>query len=167
MEIWNIIVQSNTLNFIIMVVLFVVILKWVKAGSLITSMQEKVKRYIDDSTAAKENSQNELKQAEEYAGKVDSEIKELKENADLSAERLGKKILNEADVLTESILKNADKVNEANGKRIISRLSQDAAVASVELAKKHIINVLAKKPFYHAKFVEDSIKELDGFNLNE
>lgn len=165
MEIWNIIVQTNTFNFIIFVIIFAIIFKFAKVGNLVTSMQAKVKQYVDDSTNAKEKSLIELKEAEEKADKVGSEIKEIIDNADLNAMRLGRKIMADANIQSENILFNADKVNDANGKKIISDLSQEAALVSVELAKRHIIRVLDKKPHYHAKFVEDSIKELDRFNF--
>ena len=160
MEIWNTIVQTNTFNFIIFIILFAIIFKFAKVGNLITSMQIKVKQYVDDSKTAKLNSEDELKKAEEKAGKVGVEIKEILSNA-----RLSRKILADANVQAENILVNADKLNDSNGKRIISDLSQEAALVSVELAKRHILSVLDKKPQYHAKFIEDSIKELDRFDF--
>ena len=165
MDIWNIIVETNTFNFIIFVIIFAIILKLAKVGNLITSMQSKVNQYVNDSTTAKENSELELKKAEEKVQKVGTEIKEIMDNADLNAMRLGRKILADANIQSEGILLNADKINDANGKKIISDLSQNAALASVELAKRHIISVLNKKPQYHAKFLEDSINELDRFNF--
>jgi len=165
MEIWNIIVQTNTFNFIIFVIIFAIILKFAKIGNLITSMQSKVNQYIKDSEIAKENSIAELQKAKDKAEKVDSEIKEIIDNADLNAMRLGRKILADANIQSENILINADKINDSNGKKIISELTQEAALLSVELAKRHIISVLNKKPQYHAKFVEDSIKELDRFTF--
>ncbi|MBR2526488.1 ATP synthase F0 subunit B [bacterium] len=165
MQIFNIIVQTNTFNFIIFVILFAIIIKFAKVGNLISSMQLKVKQYVDDSEKAKINSETELKKAEEKVNNVGEEIKEIMDNADLNAVRIERKILADANIQSESILFNADKLNDANGKRIISDLSQEAALTSVELAKKHIIKVLDKKPQYHAKFIEDCIKELDGFTF--
>lgn len=165
MDIWNIIVQTNTFNFIIFVILFAIIFKYAKVGNLISSMQIKVKQYIDDSEKAKVVSVQNLKEAEQKFANVETEIAEIVENADLNATRLSRKILADANVQSENILLNADKLNDSNGKKIISELSQQAALVSVELAKRHIIDVLDKKPQYHAKFVEDSIKELDRFNF--
>lgn len=165
MEIWNIIVHTNTFNFIIFVILFAIIIKVAKVGSLITNMQTKVEHYIKDSENAKTTSLVELKQAQTKAGNVGKEIKEIIDDAELNAMRLGRKIMADANIQSESILQNADKINDSNGKKIISELSQQATLVSVELAKKHIINVLNNKPQYHAKFVEDSINELDRFDF--
>ncbi len=165
MEIWNTIVQTNTFNFIIFVIIFAIIFKFAKVGNMVTSLQLKVKETIDDSEKAKNTSIEELKEAKNKAGQVETEIKEILDNADLSAIRLGRKILADANIQTENILLNADKLNDANGKKIISELTQEAALVSIELAKRHLISVLDKKPHYHAKFVEDSIKELDRFDF--
>ena len=165
MEIWNIIVQSNAFNFIVFVVIFAIILKAAKIGNKVEAQQEKVKQLVDDSTAAKENSIIDLKTAQEAASRVGKEIKAILDDADLQAMRMTRKILADAHVLSESIIFNADKVNDANGKKIISGLATSTAVASAELAKKHIISTLEKKTQYHAKFIEDSINELDRFNF--
>ncbi len=165
MEIWNIIVQSNTFNFIIFVLVFAIIFKVARVGSLIEQMQAKVKQYVDDSNVAKENSIVDLKKAQDAVNLAGSEIKVIIDDAHLQALRLERKILADAHVQSENIILNADKVNESNGKNIISELSVATALASVELAKKHILSTLEKKPQYHAKFIEDSINELDRFKF--
>ena len=165
MEIWNIIVQSNTFNFIIFVLVFAIIFKVARVGSLIEQMQDKVKQYVDDSNVAKENSIVDLKKAQDAVNLAGSEIKVIIDDAHLQALRLERKILADAHVQSENIILNADKVNESNGKNIISELSVATALASVELAKKHILSTLEKKPQYHAKFIEDSINELDRFKF--
>ena len=164
-EIWNIIVQSNTFNFIIFVLVFAIIFKFARVGSLIEQMQDKVKQYVDDSNVAKENSIVDLKKAQDAVNLAGSEIKVIIDDAHLQALRLERKILADAHVQSENIILNADKVNESNGKNIISELSVATALASVELAKKHILSTLEKKPQYHAKFIEDSINELDRFKF--
>lgn len=165
MEIWNIIVQSNTFNFVIFVILLAMIIKAAKVGLLIEKMQEKVRQFVEESDKAKENSVQELKKAEKDFETVGKEVKTIMDDADLHSIRLSRKILADAKVQSDGIIFNADKINDANGKKIISNLSVATALASVELAKKHIVNTLSKKPQYHAKFIEDSINELDGFKF--
>lgn len=165
MEIWNIIVQSNTFNFIIFVILLAIIVKYAKVGSLIEKMQEKIRQFVEDSDKAKADSVQELKNAENEFKTVGKEVKTILDDADLSSIRLSRKILADAKVRSDAIVLGSDKINDANGKKIISNLSIATAVASVEIAKKHIVRTLSKKPQYHAKFIEDSINELDRFNF--
>lgn len=165
MEIWNIIVQSNTFNFIIFVIILAIIIKATKVSSLIEKMQLKIKQFVDDSAEAKQKSVRELKKAEEQALLTGSEVKNILGDADLQAMRMSRKIMADAHIQAENIVFNADKINDANGKKIISNLTVSTALASVELAKSHIISTLRKKPQYHAKFIEDSINEIDGFKI--
>lgn len=165
MEIWNLIVQSNTFNFIIFVILLAIIVKYAKVGSLIEKMQEKIRQFVEDSDKAKADSVQELENAENQFKTVGKEVKSILDDADLSSVRLSRKIFADAKVKSDEIVLNADKVNDANGKKIIYSLSVATAIASVEIAKKHIVRTLGKKPQYHAKFIEDSINELDGFKF--
>lgn len=167
MEIWNTIVNTNTFNFIIFVLLFAIIFKFAKVGKLISNMQNNVAKVIDDSENSKKDSLKVLKETENIVNNVNSEIKEIIDNAELNAMRLKRKMLADANIMSDNILKNADKANYTKGQKIISELTQQTAIASVELAKKHIISVLEQKPQYHAKFLQDSIDELDRFSFNE
>ncbi|MBQ8476036.1 hypothetical protein IJ531_03140 [bacterium] len=65
MEIWKIIVQSNTFNFILMVLIFAWIIKASKLSQKLDDAVLKVKETIDNSTLAKEKSSEELKNANE------------------------------------------------------------------------------------------------------
>ena len=167
MEIWNIIVKTNTFNFIIFILLFALIFKFVNISKVLSGMQSKIAKYIDDSESTKADSANKLKEAQQTVAKVGEEINEILTNTDLNAMRLNRKMMADANVSAENILKSADKLNDSKGRKIISELSQNTAAASVELAKKHIINVLEQKPQYHAKFIQDSIEEMDRFSFNE
>ena len=165
MEIWNLIVKTNTFNFIIFVAIFAVIIKYAKVGKLIEGLQKKVFQAVDSSDEAKEQSLKELDSAKRKATMVGAEIKVILDEADLTAMRLNRKIMADANIQSESIQANASKLVDSEGKHVISELSQNAALASVELAKRHIQRTLKEKPHYHAKFVEDSINEIDRFNF--
>ena len=165
MEIWNLIVKTNTFNFIIFVAIFAVIIKYAKVGQLIEGLRKKVVQTIDSSDEAKEQSLKELEDSKRKANMVGSEIKVILDEADLTAMRLDRKIMADASVQAEAIQNNAAKLVDSEGKHVISELSQNTALASVELAKRHIQRTLKEKPHYHAKFIEDSINEIDRFNF--
>lgn len=165
MEFWNIIVQSNTFNFLIFIGLFALLFKKINFGAMMDSLQAKVMVLIEDAKRAKDDSINELKKTQEVSSKVPMEVKNILDNAEVTADRLGKRILEDAEKQVNSIYKNTDGVVESEGQKIISTLSKKTALASLELAKAHIVKTLQVKPQYHAKFIEDSINELDGFNI--
>ncbi len=165
MEFWNVIVQSNTFNFLIFIGLFALLFKKINLGAMMDSLQAKVMVLIEDAKRAKDDSINELKKTQEVSSKVPLEVKNILDNAEVTADRLGKRILEDAEKQVNSIYKNTDGVVESEGQKIISTLSKKTALASLELAKAHIVKTLQVKPQYHAKFIEDSINELDGFNI--
>lgn len=165
MEFWNIIVQSNTFNFLIFIGLFAILFKKINFGEMMDNLQAKVMSLINEAKKAKDDSIIELKKTQEVSSKVPFEVKDILDNAEVTADRLGKRILEEAEKQVNSIYKNTDSVVESEGQRIISSLSKKTALASLEVAKNHIKKTLQERPQYHAKFIEDSINELDGFNL--
>ena len=165
MEFWNVIVQSNTFNFLIFIGLFALLFKKINFGAMMDSLQAKVMVLIEDAKRAKDDSINELKKTQEVSSKVPMEVKNILDNAEVTADRLGKRILEDAEKQVNSIYKNTDGVVESEGQKIISTLSKKTALASLELAKAHIVKTLQVKPQYHAKFIEDSLNELDGFNI--
>lgn len=165
MEFWNVIVQSNTFNFLIFIGLFALLFKKINFGAMMDSLQAKVMVLIEDAKRAKDDSISELKKTQEVSSKVPMEVKNILDNAEVTADRLGKRILEDAEKQVNSIYKNTDGVVESEGQKIISTLSKKTALASLELAKAHIVKTLQEKPQYHAKFIEDSINELDGFNI--
>lgn len=165
MEFWNVIVQSNTFNFLIFIGLFALLFKKINFGAMMDSLQAKVMVLIEDAKRAKDDSINELKKTQEVSSKVPMEVENILDNAEVTADRLGKRILEDAEKQVNSIYKNTDGVVESEGQKIISTLSKKTALASLELAKAHIVKTLQVKPQYHAKFIEDSINELNGFNI--
>lgn len=155
-------VQSNAFNFLIVVILLVIICKYAKIGQKLTSAQESVKDSIDNSIKAREDSIEELLKANEAAESVKEEISEIEENCDNSITALNEKIEKETDIQIENIHKNTEKIINSENKQVISELSGKTALAAIELAKKHIKEVLKNKPQYHQKFIEESINELES-----
>ena len=74
MEIWALIVKSNTFNFAIFLLIIIAIAKKVDINKILESMQERVKQFVIDSKQAKEASIVELKNAETSVRNVGIEI---------------------------------------------------------------------------------------------
>ncbi len=167
MEIWTLIVKSNTFNFLILLGLIIFAIKFFKVGSLIEKACTKVKETVENSDLEKENSKVELQKANETIKNIANEVKEIFDNAQKSAELMGEKILKDADLQAKSIEQNAKKVMEFESKKVALNLTQKTALASLEVAKNHIKNTLKEKPQYHNDFIQKSIDELDRLKTNE
>lgn len=164
-HIWNTIVESNTFNFVIFVLLIGLIMKKVNIAAAISGLQQKIVKIIDEAKQENANALDALNHAEKAVENLGTELKEIIEDAQKSANVLESKILNEAQKQVEDIENNARKVIEAEEKLLISKLSKQTSQESVEAAKSHITNILGETPTLHEKYINESIDELDRLNL--
>lgn len=66
MEFWNLIVQSNTFNFLIFIGLFALLFKKINFGAMMDKLQAKVMSLIEDAKRAKDDSIVELKELKKF-----------------------------------------------------------------------------------------------------
>ena len=80
-DIWQIIVQSNTLNFLIVlaVVLFIVFKLDIK--SKLETIKEEIKVYVDSSSKEKEAAEQDLEEIKERIRHLPEEIADIKQSA--------------------------------------------------------------------------------------
>ncbi len=161
MELWTTIVQSNTFNFLVMIALFAFIIKKFNLSEKLEEAISKVKETIDESENAKNNSIKELEQASEKTKNVQAEVEEIEQKADENIINSKNKIALNCEEQIASIKKSAEKIIDAKEKELASRLSKKTVLASLEIARKHIVNLLNQNPAYHKEFIEKSIEELN------
>jgi len=161
MEIWTRIVQSNTFNFVVLMALFAFIISKCKLAEKLDSAILKIKETIENSENTKKDSLEELEKASQQTKNVLSEIQEIEDKGKINIANLEEKIVKDSEEQINSIKKSADKIIDAKEKEIASRLSKKTVLASLELAKEHIINLLKQNPSYHQKFIKESIEELN------
>jgi len=164
-HIWNIIVQSNTFNFIIFVMILAWVAKKIDVAAIISSLQAKIIKILDEAKKERENAKNKLMQSEKAVENLGEELKIIVEDAQKSAEVISEKILTEAQKQIESIELNATKVIEAEEKLLISNLTKNTSKASIEIAKSHIEKTLEETPTLQEKYINESINELDRLNF--
>lgn len=160
-KIWDIIIKSNTFNFII----FVAILAWVfnkiNVKGMIETLQQKIIKIIEDAKKEKEEAHQSLKNAQKAVENLPKELESIVSDAKKSADVISEKILTEAQKQIESIEQNAQKVIDAEEKLLIAKLTKSTSNVSVNLAKTHIQNVLEQTPTLQEKYINESIDELD------
>lgn len=164
-HIWNLIVESNTFNFIIFVICFAFIFKKINLSGIIGSLQEKIVKVLNEVEKDKKEALEKLASAEKEVENLGAELETILNEAKNSAEVIGKKILSEAEKQLQNIEQNAKKVIEAEEKMIISTLTKETSKASVAAAKNHIQNVLVQTPTLHEKYIDECIEELDKVNF--
>lgn len=161
-HIWNVFVKSNTLNFVVFLLIFAWIFKKVGIKSMVSSLQHKVVKLLDEAKNEKDEADNLLIQAEQALEKLPEQLGEIIQDATKSADIISNKILNEAKKQVENIELNATKVIAAEEKLLIAKLTKNTSQASVEIAKSHIESVLEEAPGLHEKYINESIDDLDN-----
>ena len=160
MNFWSTIVESNTFNFAILVLIFALLWKKLNISSAIESIKDSVIKTIDNAKSEFEASQLKLKNAEISTKNLENEINEIKTNAEKQAEGLSKSIIENSDKQVLAIAENIEKIISAEEKSIIRQASDRTLKISVELAKEHITKVLNSNPELHYKYIEESLEEL-------
>ena len=161
MQIWTLIVQSNTFNFIVLILLLALILKLIKIDDKFQNAIDNIKRTINQSKNVFEKSVEDLKSASESASNTEYEIDLIKQKGDNNILNFEQENTKELEKQIDLINSNTQKELNSKESELISKLSQNTIRASIELAKLHITKLLEKNPSYHEKFINDSISELN------
>lgn len=156
---------SNTINFIIMVVILAVIVKKMNLSASMNKSISGVESSIKKSDEEKVISENKLAEAKDRIEKLPTDIKNLEEGAVAKADVFKSKIEESTQKTISGIESNIDRVISIEEKKISNIMTGKTVIASVELAKDNIKNLLKSNPDLHNKFFEDSLDELDKVKL--
>ena len=157
--------RTNLFNFIIFVAIFGIIFKKIKISEKIGEGASRVAVEISDSEEQRTKSEEHLKEIEEVVANVSEEIKEIVDKSNENAKLVGEKIINDANVTVENIKQNSEKLVENKSVLLKNDILQRASLASVEVAKKHIINELNNNQDLHHRLIDESVNTLEGMDL--
>lgn len=158
---WNLIVKSNTFNFIVLILIFAILFKKINISSIIEKIRDEIVNTIENAKKEQENAKNKLSNAEKAIENIDDEIKQKLNEASKRAEDMSKQILDNTDLRLKLIEKNIERVVNAEEKTLSAKMTEKTLKTSVELAKKQIINMLESNPDMHNKYIDESIENLD------
>ena len=164
-DFWNLILESNTFNFIILFVLLVVIMQKLKVSDAIEKLKNDVINAIEDSKQAKENAEKHYSEAKSSIEHIDEEISKRLTLAENQAENVRDSIAETTSRKVKQIEDNVKKVVNAEEKTLIALLTGNTAKASVDVARKYVKSRLKDEPDLHNKYIEESINELDKVEI--
>lgn len=160
MNFWNAIVQSNTFNFAVLLLIFAVLYKKLNISDTVENLKQQIINKIEDAKLKREQAKRKLSSAKKLAEHLDDDIKQRLNDADKRAAGLSEQIIKNAQEQVKMIEKNVKNVIIGEEKTLSTQLSDKALKASVELAKQKIIKTLEENPKLHDKFIEESIGEI-------
>ena len=160
--IWEYIGRTNLFNFIIFLSVFILIWKMAKLGDMLERAKQSVIDHIEESKSKKADSEDHLKQIEETVSHLGEEIEGLIKKSEDNAKLVGEKILQDAGNMAEGIRDNARKVVENKSALLKNDILRRASQASIDVARKHIINELRDNDGLHQKLIDESIEAING-----
>ncbi len=158
---WNLIVESNTFNFVVLILIFAILFKKINLADSIEKIRLEIVRTIDSAKKEQEDAKNKLSGAQKAIEHLDDDIKNRLKEASLRADGISKQIFENTDAQVRLIEKNIDRVVTAEEKTLSAQMSEKTLKSSVALAQEQIKNMLETNPELHSKFIDESIENLD------
>lgn len=164
-EIINYIGRTNLFNFAIFLSIIIFLIKKIDISTKLKESQTAVNNSIYESESAKYDSEEKLKELDEIITNIDSELEEIVTKSVSNAKIVGEKLIEDANKTALTIRDNTNKAIE-NSKMILkNELLKRASLASVEVAKNHIINELSWNQGLHDKLIDESLETIGGLEL--
>lgn len=165
MNVWNVILESNTFNFLVLAIIIIYLMKKLKAGAALENLKNAIIKRIDDSKVEKEKALSELKNAEKAVENLDNEIKE---HYDLTAKNVDG-VIKQTEANTENqiahIAKNAENAIENEEKQISAQILKNTAEKALLTAKDIIAAKLKEHPELHEKYINEAIEDIDKVKI--
>ncbi len=162
---WNIIVQSNTFNFAILLIMIAIVLVKLDIISIIEKIRQSVISKIENANFAKEDAQKQLNSAKDTVKDLEVEISEqlqnAKKNADTFVEQISKNTQQQIEKLEEDIRKTVF----AEEKRLSSKLAKDVVTESVLQAENKLSDIISQDKALQERLIEESLQELDKVKI--
>lgn len=159
------IARTNLFNFVIFLSIIIFLLKKINLSAKLEVQQTFVKESIVESESVKVQSEERLSSIEDSMAHIEEEIDSILEKSEENAKLVGTKILEDAQKTALVIQENTDKALDNSRMILKNELLKRASLASVEVAKNHIVNELSWNQGLHDKLIDESIEAIEGAGL--
>ena len=154
--------RTNLFNFAIFLAIIIYVCKKINLNGILEGAKNKVKENIETSENTKAESESHLKDIEQTLAHIEDEIDLIIKKAEANAKMVGEKILADAETAAGNIKENSEKAVEAKAGLLKNDILKRASIASIEVAKNHIINELRNNYDLHNKLIDESVEAING-----
>ena len=154
------ILETNLINFLIVISTLVWIFKKAHLGSLIQKMADDIKSNVEESNHRAESALKEYEETKEATKGVEELQKKIIKQAEINAQCIKEKIEQKTTLKQEDIRTNLRKAFERQEEKYKNLTVDEVYIASIELAKEEILKRLDKN--VHKKLINSSIDELNN-----
>ena len=154
--------RTNLFNFVIFAGIIIFLCVKLDLSGFLEKGKESVEEDIKDSDIAKENSEAKLEKIEDLVAHLEDDIEEIIRESEENAVLVGNKIIADANKTVENIKNNSIKIIENKTAVIKNDIMKRASLASIEVARKHIIAELDNNLGLHNKLIDESVEAING-----
>ncbi len=158
-------IQTNSLNFIIVLAVLIFILSKLNINEKINKLRDDIKSYVDNSTSEKALAQKELEETEEKIKHLPEETQLIETSAENNIKGLEQKIKKEIEDKKNDIKTSADRILNLEIKQFKAKLTSILSEKSVILAKDNAIEQLKNNRELHNKYIDEAIEEIGRVSL--
>lgn len=152
-------------NFIVFALIIGLVMKQVvHPKAMLEIEQTAIENQIKDSETAKADSEVRLSTIENSMANIEKEIDSILKTSEENSILVGEKILQDGQKTALVVKENTQKALENSYTLLKNDLLKKVSLASVEVAKNHIIDELSKNIELHNKLIDESIEAIDGVN---
>ncbi len=162
---WNLILESNLINFIVVFVIMAYIIKKINVGDKIENVRKTIKSYVDESSNEKAAAEKELSQIQAKIEHLQDDIKDIEATAQNNIKGFENKIQEEIYEKKKDIDKNAERILNLETKNFKDKLSSVLSEASINLVRKNAIEQLKNNRELHNKYINEALEGIDKINL--
>ena len=164
-DILHLLIHSNTLNFLIVLAILVVIVVKLNLKDKIEVLRDEIRTYVATSVQEKNMAEQNLSSIKEKIQKLPEEIEDIKKSTENSVKSIGEKIRADIDEQKQDIANSAERIFNLETKKFKQKLTATLSEKSVEIAKNNAINQLKENNELHNKYIDNAIDELDRISL--
>ena len=159
MNFWNAILESNTFNFAILLLIFSILYKKLNVSSLVENLKSEVVKRIEDAKQERLQASQKLKDAQKSVENLDNEIKSQLSDATQKAENLSKQIISSAEEKVQQAVAEAQETQQSAAEPPIEEVTAPTEETPTEAPTA--VQEQAQPTIYEVKFaVRGTIEQL-------
>ena len=159
------IIHSNLINFVIMAAIIVWLCVKLNVSEKLDSLRINTEKKVKNSDNEKNEASRFLNDTKKSVENLGQELEEIKQNAQVSANNLANKILEDAHSQIDRLESNAQKNIENEVSKVQEELKKEICESTLKTAKEQIEQRLNADINLHKKLIEESINALDRIEI--
>ena len=162
---WHAILESNLINFLIVVSILVFIFIKLNVSAKIGDLQKTVVTSVENSLAKKDDAHKALNEIQDKINHLEDDIHDIESNAERNIKSIERRISKEIVEKKKDIDNNATRIINLENKNFKEKLSDVLSDASINLVKKNVIEQLENNKALHDRYINEAIEGIDKVSL--